>query len=119
MKAVAVVVIAMMRNTENAVHCANRAADTRSDRTADDRPHGTGRTATFARASLGTADDTLGVRDRRDCGQRQGKRRGRKIDPLARADRLRQCSDIRIHLNFLCDNGMLDSACFRPAAVFK
>jgi hypothetical protein len=116
MKAVAVVVIAMMRNTENAVHCANRAPDTCSDRAANDRSDGTGRTATLARASLGTADDTLGVRDRRDCGQRQGKRRGRKIDPLARADRLHQCSDIRIHLNFLCDNGMLDSACFRPCS---
>jgi hypothetical protein len=111
MKAVAVMV-AMMGNAENAIHRADGPADTCSDRTADDGADRAGRTATLSRAPLGTADDTLGVRDRRDRGQGKGKCRGRKIDPLARADRQRQCSDIRVHLDFLCDNGMLDSTCF-------
>ena len=112
MKAAAVMVIAMVGNTENAIHRADRPADTCSDRTADDGTDRTGRSATLSRAPLGTADDTLGLRDRRDRGEGEGKCRGRKIDPLARADRLRHCSDIRVHLDFPCDNGMRDSTCF-------
>ncbi len=97
-KTVAAVAPMAMRNAENAVHGAHRAADTRAERTADDSADRAGRAATFTHTFLGAADNALGVAGMGHHQQGQRKRGGRKIEPLRGAARPRQCLDIHFHL---------------------
>jgi hypothetical protein len=68
----------MRPNAEHAIYRAYRAADTRADRTADDGADWSSRATALTRASLGTADDALGVPGMRNRQQGESHCRCRK-----------------------------------------
>ena len=68
-----------MRNSEYAIHRADRAADTGADRAADDSTDRTRRAAAFAGAFLRAADDPLRMTEMGYGEQGQDKSRGGKL----------------------------------------
>jgi hypothetical protein len=88
-----------MRNSEYAVHRADRTADPGADRAAHDSTDRTRRAATFAGAFLRAADNPLRMAEMGYGKQGQDKSRGGKLSFRARVDWQRRCPDLHLHLN--------------------
>jgi hypothetical protein len=63
--------MAVIRDSQNAIHGADGSADTGTDDTTDGAAHGAGDTVAFIRTFLGTADDALGMARLRQASQGQ------------------------------------------------
>ena len=74
----AAAIAAPIGNAEHAIHRADRAADTGSDRAADHTAYRTGGPVTFVGAFLRAAHDALGMPDMGDREQREGDGRDRQ-----------------------------------------
>jgi len=88
-----------MRNSEYAVHSADRAADTGADRAAHDSTDRTRRAATFAGPFLRAADNPLRMAEMGYSKQGEDNSRRGKLNFRGRVDGQRRCPDLRLHLN--------------------
>ena len=108
-----------MRNSEYAIHRADRTADTGADRAAHHGADRTRRAAAFAGAFLRAADDALRMAEMGYGKQGQDKSRGGKLNFKGRVDRQRRCPDLHLHLNSSFDSTAVGAGSFNADAAEK